>query len=99
MGFATNSTIIPALVGKGCLVISDEFNHASIRFGVRSSVASVRMFKHNNLKSFENLLREAISHLLVVLPFSNPVRWFPRRRIFLHILGPYPNILLIPGLA
>jgi len=28
MGFATNSTFIPALVGKGCLVISDEFNHA-----------------------------------------------------------------------
>jgi serine palmitoyltransferase len=32
MGFATNSTFIPAMVGKGCLVISDELNHASIRF-------------------------------------------------------------------
>ncbi|QRW25620.1 aminotransferase class I and II protein [Rhizoctonia solani] len=48
MGFATNSTTIPALVGKGCLVISDEFNHASIRYGVRLSGASVRMFKHND---------------------------------------------------
>jgi serine palmitoyltransferase len=61
MGFATNSTIIPALVGKGCLVISDELNHASIRIGVRFSGASVRMFKHNNMKSLENLLREVIS--------------------------------------
>ena len=61
MGFATNSTIIPALVGKGCLVISDELNHASIRFGVRLSGASVRMFKHNNMESLESLLREVIS--------------------------------------
>ncbi|KAH9941536.1 serine palmitoyltransferase 2 [Amylocystis lapponica] len=61
MGFATNSTIIPALVGKGCLVISDELNHASIRFGVRLSGANVRMFKHNDMASLEALLREVIS--------------------------------------
>ncbi|KAJ4496105.1 serine palmitoyltransferase 2 [Lentinula edodes] len=61
MGFATNSTYIPALVSKGCLVISDEFNHASIRFGVRSSGAQVRMFKHNDTNALEALLREAIS--------------------------------------
>lgn len=61
MGFATNSTFIPALVGKGCLVISDELNHASIRVGVRFSGASVRMFKHNDMKSLEALLREVIS--------------------------------------
>ncbi|KAJ7163859.1 pyridoxal phosphate-dependent transferase [Mycena crocata] len=61
MGFATNSTYIPALVGKGCLVISDELNHASIRFGVRLSGASVRMFKHNDMGSLEALLREVIS--------------------------------------
>ncbi|KAF9809452.1 hypothetical protein IEO21_07378 [Rhodonia placenta] len=61
MGFATNSTIIPALVGKGSLVISDEFNHASIRFGVRISGANVRTFKHNDMPSLEALLREVIS--------------------------------------
>ncbi|KAI0822044.1 serine palmitoyltransferase 2 [Trametes gibbosa] len=61
MGFATNSTIIPALVNKGCLVISDELNHASIRFGVRLSGANVRIFKHNDMKSLENLLREVIT--------------------------------------
>ncbi|KAJ7135502.1 serine palmitoyltransferase 2 [Mycena crocata] len=61
MGFATNSAYIPALVGKGCLVISDELNHSSIRFGVRSSGANVRMFKHNDTAALENLLREAIS--------------------------------------
>lgn len=61
MGFATNSCIIPALVNKGCLVISDELNHASIRYGVRISGASVRMFKHNNMKVLESVLRDAIS--------------------------------------
>ncbi|TDL20645.1 serine palmitoyltransferase 2 [Rickenella mellea] len=61
MGFATNSTIIPALCGRGSLVISDELNHASIRFGVRLSGASVRMFKHNDMESLEALLREVIS--------------------------------------
>lgn len=61
MGFATNSTIIPALVNKGCLVISDELNHASIRVGVRQSGANVRMFKHNDMNVLESLLREVIS--------------------------------------
>ncbi|KAJ7265946.1 serine palmitoyltransferase 2 [Mycena haematopus] len=61
MGFATNSAYIPSLVGKGCLTISDELNHASIRFGVRLSGADVQMFKHNDMKHLENLLREAIS--------------------------------------
>jgi serine palmitoyltransferase len=61
MGFATNSAFIPALVGKGCLVISDELNHSSIRVGVRFSGADVRTFKHNDMKSLECLLRDVIS--------------------------------------
>lgn len=61
MGFATNSAYIPALVGKGCLVISDELNHASIRFGIRLSGANVRVFKHNDTEELEGLLREVIS--------------------------------------
>jgi hypothetical protein len=61
MGFATNSTFIHEMVGKGCLVISDELNHASIRFGVRLSDANVQMFKHNDMNSLEALLKEVIS--------------------------------------
>jgi serine palmitoyltransferase len=82
MGFATNSTIIPALVSKGCLVISDEFNHASIRVGVRMSGANVRMFKHNNMKSLEKLLREVISQ-------GQPKTHRPWKKILLIVEGLY----------
>ncbi|CAG0894815.1 unnamed protein product [Cyprideis torosa] len=60
MGFATNSTTIPALVSKGDLVISDEKNHASIILGVQISGASVEVFKHNNVVDLERVLRRSI---------------------------------------
>ena len=82
MGFATNSTIIPALVSKGCLVISDELNHASIRFGVRLSGASVRMFKHNDMKALESLLREVISQ-------GQPKTHRPWKKILIIVEGLY----------
>nr|DBA27092.1 TPA: hypothetical protein GDO54_011271 [Pyxicephalus adspersus] len=61
MGFATNSTNIPALVGKGCLILSDELNHTSLVLGARLSGATIRIFKHNNIQNLEKLLREAIT--------------------------------------
>ena len=47
MGYATNSTNLPNLVGKGGLIISDSLNHASLVVGIRSSDACVKVFKHN----------------------------------------------------
>jgi serine palmitoyltransferase len=61
MGFATNSMIIPALIGKGGLIISDELNHASIVAGARSSGARIRVFRHNDAKDLERVLRSAIA--------------------------------------
>ncbi|XP_048061394.1 serine palmitoyltransferase 3 [Megalobrama amblycephala] len=60
MGFATNSMNIPALVGKGCLILSDELNHTSLILGARLSGATIRVFKHNNMQSLEKLLKEAV---------------------------------------
>ncbi|KAH9474590.1 Serine palmitoyltransferase 2 [Psilocybe cubensis] len=82
MGFATNSTYIPALVGKGCLVISDEFNHASIRFGVRISGAHVRMFRHNDMRALEALLKEVISQ-------GQPKTHRPWKKILVIVEGLY----------
>ena len=61
MGFATNSTTLPALVSKGDLIISDETNHASLVVGARNSGATIRVFKHNDVTDLEDCLREAIS--------------------------------------
>ena len=47
MGFATNSTNIATLASKGCLILSDELNHASLILGCRLSGATTRVFKHN----------------------------------------------------
>ncbi|KAG8741214.1 serine palmitoyltransferase component [Ceratobasidium sp. 414] len=82
MGFATNSTTLPALAGKGCLIISDELNHASIRFGVRLSGASVRMFKHNDVRDLETLLREVISQ-------GQPRTHRPWKKILVVVEGLY----------
>lgn len=82
MGFAANSTTLPALVNKGCLLISDEYNHASIRFGSRLSGASVRWFKHNDMRALESLLREAISQ-------GQPRTHRPWKKIMIVVEGLY----------
>ena len=32
---------------KGCLILSDELNHASLVLGARLSGATIQVFKHN----------------------------------------------------
>jgi serine palmitoyltransferase len=60
MGFNTNCTTIPALVQRGDLIISDELNHTSLVNGARASGAAIRIFRHNDSKHLEEILREAI---------------------------------------
>jgi serine palmitoyltransferase len=48
MGFATNALNLPSILSKGCLVASDEKNHASLILGLRLSGATIRVFKHNS---------------------------------------------------
>jgi serine palmitoyltransferase len=61
MGFSTNATSFPALMGPGSLIISDELNHASIRVGARLSGAMIKSYKHNDMKDREKLLRREIT--------------------------------------
>ena len=95
MGFGTNATAFPALIGKGCLVISDELNHASIRFGARLSGAMIEMFKHNDVKDLERLLREVISQ-------GQPRTHRPWKRILVVVEGLYSmegTMCNLPGLV
>lgn len=60
MGFATNALNIPTLIEPGCLVISDEKNHASLIWGIKIPGATVKVFKHNDMTNLEQILKEAV---------------------------------------
>jgi len=58
-GFAVNAGVIPQLVGKEDILISDELNHGSIIDGVRLSKASRAVYAHSDMGELEKVLKEA----------------------------------------
>jgi len=61
-GFMANSGLIPQLVGKEDLIVSDELNHGSIIDGVRLSRADRAVYKHNDTEHLAEVLTEAERH-------------------------------------
>jgi len=61
-GFAANAGLIPQLVGKEDLMISDELNHGSIIDGVRLSHAERAIYKHSDMEDLKRVLNEAEKH-------------------------------------
>lgn len=82
MGFATNTCTIPVFTDEGDLIISDEYNHASIIYGARLSRACVKTFPHNNMRELEKTLRYWISQ-------GQPVSHKAWRRVFVLTEGIY----------
>lgn len=82
MGFATNSMNMPILVSKGCLILSDELNHASLVLGSRLSGATIRIFKHNDMKDLERKLKDAVV-------YGQPRTHRPWKKIMIVVEGIY----------
>jgi glycine C-acetyltransferase len=73
-GSMANGGAIPALVGRGDVVVSDALSHASIIDGCRLSQAQIRVFPHGDVGALEEILREVAA---------------PDRRILLAVDGVY----------
>jgi 8-amino-7-oxononanoate synthase len=58
-GYAAALGTIPALVGKGDVIILDKLAHASLIDGARLSGAEIRVYPHNRLDRLSELLRWA----------------------------------------
>uniref|UniRef100_A0A7E4W3D0 serine C-palmitoyltransferase n=1 Tax=Panagrellus redivivus TaxID=6233 RepID=A0A7E4W3D0_PANRE len=82
MGFATNSMNAPCLVDKHSLIISDQYNHASLVLGCRLSGASIAVFAHNNMAALEKTIRDAII-------YGNPKTCRPYKKILIIVEGIY----------
>jgi len=59
-GYVSNWTALSTLAAQmpGCVVLSDELNHASMIEGIRHSKAEKKLFKHNDPEDLDRLLRE-----------------------------------------
>lgn len=57
-GFCANLAVIPAVVGEGDYIFSDELNHASIIDGCKLSKAEVVRYKHLDVKDLEEKISE-----------------------------------------
>ncbi|SEM82813.1 5-aminolevulinate synthase, partial [Sphingomonas gellani] len=60
-GYVSNEATLSTLarVLPGCIIFSDELNHASMIAGIRNSGCEKRVFRHNDLDHLEELLSAA----------------------------------------
>ncbi|KAK9766891.1 serine palmitoyltransferase component [Basidiobolus ranarum] len=64
-GFSTISSVIPAYVKRGDLIVCDEGANFAIQKGIQISRCKVRYFKHNDINDLEGVLQSILCEDLV----------------------------------
>src|SRR4051812_38360040 len=72
-GYVSNDATLSTLakVLPGCIVFSDELNHASMIAGIRNSGAEKRVFRHNDVAHLEQLLAAAPADAPKLIAFES----------------------------
>ena len=66
-GYATNASIVPALVGAGDALFSDALNHACLIDGARLSKAQIHRFEHADLAQLQAQLQASPARRKLVI--------------------------------
>jgi glycine C-acetyltransferase len=66
-GYMANIGLLTTVVEEGDLIVSDEFNHASIVDGCRLSRAEVWVYRHRAMDHLEELLKRSAHHRRLIV--------------------------------